>query len=355
MAEKKGCRMIKLPVSVSAPCRLDFGGTLDISTFYFPLNAWHPSTFNLAFNMRTTVTLRPYKPGLVRISSVGFEPVEYSSDAVAYNHPMGLMAAIASYFNADGVHIDIRSESPPRSALGGSSVAAVALIAAFVKSGIRGGEDAINPDEIVMLAHQIESSVARVPCGIQDQLAAAYGGVSQWIWTGKTTALPYQRRVLVAENEFEALESHITAAYCGQPHESKDINGKWVEGFLKGKTSDTWRRIVGLSNQFSDAITEGDFGTASALMRAETDIRLSMTPDVLDDVGHQLNSAAGKHRCGLRFTGAGGGGCVWALGEPDNIARLKKDWDQILQETDHGKRLHIRIDGEGLRDESPGD
>ena len=123
------------PVIVSAPCRVDMGGTLDIDTFRFPLRHFSPCTFNIALNLRTRVCLLPYRTGIVKVSSKGFKAAAYPFDGIPFDHPLGLMFIIAAYFRADGVHIVIESSSPPRSALGGSSAAAVGLVAAEV-SGI---------------------------------------------------------------------------------------------------------------------------------------------------------------------------------------------------------------------------
>ncbi|MBF0233739.1 MAG: hypothetical protein HQK65_11980 [Desulfamplus sp.] len=103
----------KKEVSASVPCRVDLGGTLDISTFFLPLGHLKPSTFNIALDMRTTVTLSPWKDGYLKISSKGFESAEFESQNVPFNHPMGLMFAVARFFNADGVHVQIKSSSPP--------------------------------------------------------------------------------------------------------------------------------------------------------------------------------------------------------------------------------------------------
>src|SRR5210317_1977628 len=121
------------PIEASAPCRIDMGGTLDIPTFYYPLRHLSPCTFNIALALRTRVRLRPFSRGQVKISSRGFKDAQFPAAAAPFDHPMGLMFATAAFFNADGIHIDIESQSPPRSALGGSSAAAVALIAAFLK------------------------------------------------------------------------------------------------------------------------------------------------------------------------------------------------------------------------------
>ena len=56
----------KGPIEASAPCRIDMGGTLDISTFYLPLRHFSPCTVNMALDLRTRVLLLPYTGGKVR-------------------------------------------------------------------------------------------------------------------------------------------------------------------------------------------------------------------------------------------------------------------------------------------------
>ena len=58
----------KNPIKTSAPCRIDSGGTWDIKSLALPLEGADPITVNLAINLRTYVTLLPYKSGWVRIS-----------------------------------------------------------------------------------------------------------------------------------------------------------------------------------------------------------------------------------------------------------------------------------------------
>ncbi|MCK5837546.1 MAG: hypothetical protein KAH09_09800 [Desulfobacula sp.] len=103
-------------IHASVPCRVDFGGTLDISTFYLPLHHLSPSTFNIALDLRTHVCLSPWQKGFVKVSSKGFDDAVFKKDEAPFHHPMGLMFALAMYFDAHGVHIHIESASPPRSA-----------------------------------------------------------------------------------------------------------------------------------------------------------------------------------------------------------------------------------------------
>ena len=339
----------KEPISASAPCRIDMGGTLDIATFYYPLHHLSPCTFNIALGLRTRVRLRPYSKGMIKISSSGFKDAQFRADTAPFDHPMGLMFATAAYFNAAGIHIEIESASPPRSALGGSSVAAVALVAAFSKLRTHGKSDTgLDRRATVHLAHQIEQSVAGVPCGIQDQLAATYGGVNAWYLQAKPTGLSFKRRSIVGKNSQPDLERHLLIAYCGKPHVSKDINGRWIRQFLSGQYRDFWLEIIACTRRFIAALTENNYNQAAVEMNRETAIRRTLTPDVLDSIGEKLVAGARQNDCGARFTGAGGGGCLWALGEIENIDRLRPLWEKTLRPREDARLLEVKIDSKGL-------
>ncbi len=84
-------------------------------------------------------------------------------------------------------------------------------------------------------------------------------------------------------------------------------------------------------------------------MNKEVAIRRQMTPDVLDNMGRNLVASAIQHNCGARFTGAGGGGCIWALGEKANINRLAPVWQELLAERQGAELLDVGIDSEGIK------
>ncbi len=430
-------------IRVSVPCRIDLGGTLDISTFFLPMGHLAPSTFNIALDMRTRVRLSVWEKGYIKVCSRGFEPAEFKAGSACFNHPLGLIFAIAAYFDASGICIDIDSSSPPRSALGGSSAAAVALVSAFLKlesmrtQDLHGTEtpDWYNgvsgkfPDTdsgislksknffaayASILAHYIEAGVAGVPCGFQDQLAAAYGGINLWHWimgeqgpsfireeifpgfgsvingkeskgiqnayevddnkrrsgrqcndfafsensdkevekTNNKSSEKFHKSIKTKDVEklekLREFNNNILIAYCGIPHASKDINKRWVDEFLSGKNRDKWEEICKITLEFSESVKSGDFLSAKDIMNRETDIRLDMTPDVLDGTGMELFRTAREYGCGARFTGAGGGGCLWAIGESDDIMRLKKKWEILLACKEQALLLDTRIDIDGI-------
>jgi D-glycero-alpha-D-manno-heptose-7-phosphate kinase len=258
------------------------------------------------------------------------------------------MFAVAAHFNAAGVHIRIESASPPRSALGGSSVAAVALVGALARCrALAGGAD-LQRDQIVRRAHEIEATVAGVPCGIQDQLAAAYGGINIWHWNVDANGLAVGRESLMTSMAPETFQTHVLVAYGGLPHESRDVNGTWVRQFLAGKQRSAWQRVAECVRWFSKAFANGDWAAAAEAMNAETAIRREMTPEVLDDLGTALVEAAAAKGCGGRFTGAGGGGCLWAVGEAGPIRGLRMVWADLLSGREEARFLDVNPDWQGL-------
>jgi len=338
----------KKPVEVSVPCRIDMGGSLDIDTFSYPLSYLDPCTFNIALDLRTRVRLFPYKEGRIKVTSRGFKSADYSLDRTPFKHPLGLMFAIAAYFRAGGVHIIIDSSSPPRSALGGSSAAAVALVAAFLAALEKKTITWKFKKKVALLAHALEESVAGVPCGRQDQLAAAFGGVNAWYWQTGSAGSVFRKETVARKSYFNKFEKHLLLAYCGKPHESKNINGMWISQFLSGKYRRFWEEIVTNTKKFIDALSAKNYKKAALAMNRELVIRKKMTPEVLDGMGEKLVDSAVKNNCGARFTGAGGGGCIWALGEINDIDRLKVIWKELVATKKGACLLDVKIDSKGL-------
>ncbi len=334
--------------TASAPCRIDLGGTLDISSIYYPLLYLGPATFNVAIDMRTRVFLHAHIPGMVKISSRGFESAEFPIEQAPFDHPMGLMFAIAAYFRVDGIHIHIESSSPPKSALGGSSAAAVSLIAAYSRLLQKSGQQPVAFERIPVLAHAIEESIAGVPCGLQDHLAAVCGGVNAWYWKGRADPDLYVRQALIESRDADFFNERMVVAYCGVPHESKDVNGIWIRRFIDGTHRRPWIDIANATRAFIAALSDGDLPSAVSAMNRETDIRRKLTPQVLDEIGEQFVAAARRQNCGARFTGAGGGGCVWAFGDVDAIPAVKTAWQKIADAHDQAAVLDVGVDMKGL-------
>jgi D-glycero-alpha-D-manno-heptose-7-phosphate kinase len=183
---------------------------------------------------------------------------------------------------------------------------------------------------------------------MQDQLAAAYGGVHAWDWPSEPTDHPFKEKQVLKETDHEELEKHLLLAYCGAPHVSRDINGKWVRDFLSGKNRKSWQDIALATKAFVKALSVKDWASAIQAMNQEVDIRCTMTPEVFDDMGKVLREKALAAGCGARFTGAGGGGCIWAIGTAEDISDLRTQWQDALSTKKEAGLLDVHVDTKGL-------
>ncbi len=344
-------KLAKNPIEASAPCRIDSGGTWDIKTLALPLEKIAPVTVNLALNLRTSVRLSPFKNGWVRVSSEGFSKEEqYPSESLPFNTPFGLFFAAISYFGFHGLNVHISSDSPVKSALGGSSTALIALIKALSKLCILIGEKRrLTAKEILHLGYHLEDGVSSGKCGIQDQAAAVYGGVNRWIWRYGKGVDFFKREPLLNRIDQNRLSKRILVAFSGKSHVSLRINQMWINDFLSGKTRTGWVKVNSLVRRFGDALMKRDWSKAARLLREEMAVRREITPDALIPITEKLIDQAETLSCGARFAGAGAGGSVWTLGSVSKIQLLRKSWESTLGSSKNGKILECSIESKGVR------
>ncbi len=344
-------RVLQLrPIEASSPCRIDSGGTWDIKVFALPYEEIRPVTVNMALNLRTRVSLTPFREGWVAISSEGFAiEEEYPIERLPFKKPYGIFLAAVAYFGLHGLKVQIRSDSPVRSALGGSSTALVALLKALSKLAAAKSERELSRPEILHLGYHLEDGVSGGHCGIQDQAAAVYGGVNQWTWCYGDRRKPFRKESLLGRQGQKSLSRHLLVAFSGKPHASGRINRSWIQGFLAGKTRSGWLEVNRIVHKFGGAIRNQDWPQAAALIRAEMAVRREITPEALIPVTRRLVDQAEMQGCGARFAGAGAGGSLWAIGATEKIARLRADWKKTLASVRGAEVLDCEIDPCGVQ------
>jgi len=341
--------LAKNPVEASAPCRVDSGGTWDIKAMALPLEWSEPTTINIALTLRTSVSLFPYDKGMVKISSEGFGRSEvFSKGLLPYNGPFGLFFSAVSYFGFHGLEVRISSRSPVKSALGGSSTALVALIKALSKVSQKLGGKRLAPREILHMGYHLEDGISGGNCGLQDQGAAVYGGVNQWKWRYGQLTTPFERTTLLDRKGQKELSSRLLVAYCGKGHVSMHTNRNWIKDFLGGDTRSGWVRANEIVKRLSPAIKEKDWKLAAGLLREEMALRKEITPEALIPITSKLVEQAEQAGCGARFAGAGAGGSLWALGEIENIKRLRIIWKGTLASIKGARILDCAVDPVGV-------
>ena len=162
-------------IESSAPTRIDLaGGTLDI----WPLYLFHDGaqTINAAISLRARCSIRPRDGrGLTIVSGDTGRRVDVTHwSELQDNHELRLLGRLLHYFQADGLELHTRAESPVGAGIAGSSALNIAVCGALVAWTGQPRTDA----EIMQIAMNVEAQAIDVPTGVQDYRPALYGGVS---------------------------------------------------------------------------------------------------------------------------------------------------------------------------------
>lgn len=339
----------RFDIRASAPGRIAVGGTWDVEALAFLSEELQPCSVNFAVDLKTSVRLSPYPVNRICVCSSGFSIQESHFKALSFDNPLGLIWAVVSFFNISGVKLTVTSKIPPRSGLGGSGVLCVTVIAAISKAlGLIHGQARMSNRAIALLAHGLERSLNGNLSGLQDQLAAVYGGVNKWTWRYSRPDSPFKRDVLLTNNSYSELEDRIALCYTGKSRDSITTTGKFVKSFLSGKDRSKWRGLKELTDRFAAALVNKEWMTAAVVLQREASLRRAILHETEPSICSDLRRCAAANRCGSGFAAGNENGCMFAIGEKENIRKLKEGWERYLRKSDGGFLLPCRISATGL-------
>jgi D-glycero-alpha-D-manno-heptose-7-phosphate kinase len=319
-----------LRIEARAPTRIDLaGGTLDI----WPLYLFHPGavTVNCAIARHASCVVEgaPGVPGRIRIASVDthrqeeFASLRALAGAVRYRLP--LLANLVKFFlersgKRDGLTLTTNSEAPAGAGIGGSSAMAVAICAVLDRFTGGAEDGALQREDWIHISRDIEAIVIRVPTGTQDHYPAAFGGVNAiHLEPGG------ERREALACNVDE-LERRLALCYTGKPRQSGINNWEVFVRHINGdrRVARNLAQIADIARQVRAALLRDDWNELGRLVHAEWDYRRRSLPTIsTPTIDRIIAGACKKGALGGKVCGAGGGGCVALIIEPDARARVE--------------------------------
>jgi D-glycero-alpha-D-manno-heptose-7-phosphate kinase len=327
-----------------APCRVDLAGsTLDI----WPLYLFHEGavTVNFAVDRYTSARIEPRagKKISFRSTDLNREAAYDSLDDVlsAKTHALALAAEIVRFFRPEeGFHLETGSEAPAGAGISGSSALIIATTSAFNKWLKRG----YSIEKLREISQNIEARLIRVPTGCQDYYPAMYGGVSA-IELGCAGI----RRVALDVSP-EELEARVVLAYTGEPRNSGINNWEVTKSHIDGnkKVLGNFSTIAGIAVAMRHAIEKHDWNEAARLLREEWTHRKKNAPGISTPLIDRMVAATRRSGAlAAKVCGAGGGGCVLFLVEPDARERvasiIKKEGATVLPVKVARRGVRVRI------------
>ncbi len=317
-----------------APCRVDLaGGTMDL----WPLYLFHPGavTLNFAVNILTRCKVTRLTDKTIRLISldtkveeefVGFEQL---CAVRKFKHP--LAAHLARFFAPEGgFEVETHSESPAGAGISGSSALMIATTAALAKyTGKK-----LDREQLRVIAQNVEAQLIKVPTGCQDYYPALYGGVSAIHLDPDGI---HHTAVRVAP---EDLDRRFVLAYTGAPRKSGINNWEVFKKHIDGdkKIFHNFERIGEIARDMHHALSMADWKHVAKLIREEWKLRKTNAPKISTPMIEKLIAVAMRQGAlAAKVCGAGGGGCVVFLTEPENrehvSAALRSYGGQVLPAT----------------------
>lgn len=294
-------------VTGTAPCRADLaGGTLDI----WPLGLLHNNalTVNMALPVPVILEVSNDAPGTVVLHRVSGEPWrklgpgDTSSD---------LTAAICFHLAPrGGLRVDVISQAPMGSGLGGSSAFGVALTRAVAKIC----DLDLSDEQVVHLVQDLEARLLGTLTGCQDHWAAVMGGIQA------LHLEPGGNRLERLHIDHRWLESRATVFFTGITHHSGMVNWQVIRRRLEGDrtTTQALQTIADAATLCRTALLSTDCDAIGGAIRQEWAARRHLAPEICPpELAHLESEAMAAGALAFKACGAGGGGSVLIWHEPD--------------------------------------
>lgn len=302
-------------VRVEAPVRVaDVGGWTD--TWF----AGSGAVCHLAMSPGVTVTASPRTDDLVglRAPDVGLDALWADPPG---QHPL-LEAAVGT---TRGLDLHVSSAAPPGASLGTSASVVVAILAAI--DALQGVE--VDPARIAVRAHEIETVDLGRESGVQDQWAAALGGINL------LTVDPYphvvRRRVQAPVDPSDRLLTVVMGA-----HDSSAVHAEVIASLRENRRDEVMEHLATLAVEAADALGAGDLPRWGSVLRECTDTQARLHTGLVGRAHLAVIEAARRHGAlGWKVNGAGGdgGSLTVLLAEPEErdrlaieVARLDRSW-----------------------------
>ncbi len=285
----------KTPVRVSF-----FGGGTDYPDYYKEFGG---AVLSTSIDKYIYVTVNKIAGLLDHKYRIAYRKLELCNHVSEIEHPV--VRAVIQYLNIeDGLEVNIVSDLPARTGIGSSSSFTVGLLHSFYAMLGK----MVSKEQLAKEAIHIEQVVLQERVGVQDQLAAAYGGFNHMEFSaGKLLVNPV---IIMPERKLE-LQNNMMMFYTGINRFASEILKEQVQKTQEKKIQTELKDIYnmveeGISIVNNPAKSLDEFGRLlHRAWMAKRSLSSAISTDFLDGI---YQRALGAGALGGKLLGAGGGG-----------------------------------------------
>ncbi len=259
--------------------------------------------------------------------------------------------------------IGILSTIPQQSGLGGSTAIIVAVLYGLAHyfdlydniTCLEEEELPVNKDIIAEMATKVEDKDLEITAGYADRYAISRGGLSFVSYYGKIDHKPISAEPLAVydriDKTYDIKAIPIIVCWSGVARESGQVHEKLRKIYLQEKPEiiEGYQQLAELSWKSRFTLMTQNWQELGEAFKENTKImnRIMNTAGFEYGVGLPNNiliRLIEDHPdvYGVKLTGAGGGGSVFALVNPKNIDKVLSEWKQRLKDLIKGDEDHFK-------------
>jgi D-glycero-alpha-D-manno-heptose-7-phosphate kinase len=329
-------------IHAEAPLRISFAGGGTDFPHYFEQHGGAVLSATIDLVARATLVARDDEQVLLRDPRLGHEVAYHREEDPQFDGVLDLAkAGVARVGVHRGVEIEIGSDAPAGSGLGGSSAIVTAVVGALAE--LEG--QALTPHELARISFEIERVDLGIAGGMQDQYAAAFGGFNVIEFSSRGVEVTPVR---IPSDALTALRERLLLCYTGRVRKDLRLIDEQIRMYREGR-EDTLLGMKGLHEAvyaMRDALQSGDVDRFGGLMHEAYEAKKLMNPlvvrgapiDVLYARARELGAVGGK------LCGAGGGGYLAIFCEPHRQPEVRRGIEEL-----GGQFTEFSFSSNGLR------
>lgn len=284
-----------------------FGGGTDYPKWYLKNGG---SVVGTAINKYCYITVRKLPPFFEHKHRIVYSKIENVVSISEIKHP-AVKAVLAECGVEEGLEIHHDGDLPARSGLGSSSSFTVGLLNAIQALNSK----TMTKKQLAEEAIRIEQDVIGEHVGSQDQVWAAYGGMSRIDFNtdGRIEVSP----IFIGRERKEELQRHILMIYTGITRFASNIAKGKIESF--GRKEAHLKTMHSMVDEAIDILQNQNRGLheLGALLNESWKLKRDLTQEIsnkkIDDL-YQAALDGGAY--GGKLLGAGGGGFLMVMVDP---------------------------------------
>ena len=301
------------------PYRMSFfGGGTDYNPYF---EKYGGSVISVTINKYCYVTLRHLPPFFGHKYQIKWSCVEGVSRIEDIKHPS--VRACLKYLEEDNISLTHDGDLPARSGLGSSSSFTVGMLNAL--HALRG--EYVSAEKLAREAIHVEQDILHENVGVQDQIAAAYGGFNRIHFSRDGIDV---RPIIISSKRKHELDSNIMLFFTGLQRTASEIAQEQVDSIKKNLTK--LHRIQELTEKAAQLLQSDrslcEFGL---LLDEMWNLKRGLTSNIsnnrVDDIYDRAKKAGA---IGGKLMGAGGGGFIFFYVEQDNQEAVRQALKDLL-------------------------